>query len=66
MSSFKHFNIGRTGTVLVIIQNYVADVDSIGLGQFKGGGVRRQVNGELLFIPDFRILPLSERKKQEH
>lgn len=65
MSSFKHFNIGRTGTVLVIIQTYIADVDSIGLGQYKGGGVRWQVNGELVFIPDFLIPPLSERKEQE-
>lgn len=60
---FKHFSIGRTGTVLVLIQTYITDVDGIGLGQFKGGGVRWQVNGELIFIPDFLIFPLPVRKQ---
>lgn len=67
MSGFRHFNIGRTGTLVVIIKTYIADGDSIGLGQYQGGGVRWQVNAELLFIPDFPIFPLSKRRgKKEH
>lgn len=47
-------------------QTYIADVDSIGLGQLKSGGVRWQVNTELVFVPDFSIFPLSKRKQQAH
>lgn len=52
--------------MIVETQTYIADVDSIGLGQLKGGGVRWQVNTELVFVPDFSIFPLSQRKQQEH
>lgn len=46
------------------MQTYIADINSVGLGEFKGGGVGWHVNGELVFIPDFPIFPLSEIKKK--
>lgn len=52
--------------MIVQTRTYIADVDSIGLGQLKGGGVRWQVNTELVFVPGFSIFPLSKRKQQEH
>lgn len=39
-------------------QTYIADVDSIDLGELEGGGVGWHVNDELVFIPDFLIFPL--------
>lgn len=44
----------------VIRQTYIANVDSIGLGQLKGGSIRWQVNAQLFFVPDFCIFPLSK------
>lgn len=49
-----------TFAVSVMVQTYIADVDSIDLGELEGGGVRWQVNGELVFIPDLPIFPLSK------
>lgn len=49
-----------------LISDYIADVHSIGLGQFKARCVWRQVDGDFITIPDFLIFPLSERKIQKH
>lgn len=49
-----------------LVIDYIADVHRIGLGQFKARCVRRQVDGDLITIPDFLIFPLSERKIQKH
>lgn len=46
------------------MQTYIADVDSVGLGQFKGGSVMWHVNADLFCIPDFPIFSLSERKNK--
>lgn len=55
--------MGRTW--LVLKPTYIADVDSIGLGQNKAGGVGRHVEFELVIIPDFPIFPLSEINKKD-
>lgn len=49
-----------------LVIDYIADVHSIGLGQFKARCVWRQVDGDLITIPDFLIFPLSERKIKKH
>lgn len=51
---------------LRFVIDYIADVHRIGLGQFKARCVRRQVDDDLITIPDFLIFPLSERKTQKH
>lgn len=45
------------------MQTYITDINSVCLGEFKGGGFRWHMNDELVFIPHFPIFPLAERKK---
>lgn len=46
-------------------ETYIADGDGVCLCQFNAGGISWDVNGKLVFVPDFPIFHLSERKNKQ-
>lgn len=52
-------------TLSTLRWTYIADVDSVGLGQFKCGSVIWYMNGGLFVIPDFFVFSLLGQKNTQ-